>query len=76
MKKCPNCGAMMATDVNFCTNCGADIRQVSIIEENNVTSVKEENQVKPQASQQVEPKSSQAQSAQTIPSHQMASYWS
>ena len=22
MKKCPNCGASMDADVNFCTNCG------------------------------------------------------
>ncbi|WEV37138.1 zinc ribbon domain-containing protein [Lactobacillus sp. ESL0677] len=29
MKKCPNCGALMNADVNFCTNCGADIRQVA-----------------------------------------------
>ncbi|MDF7669198.1 zinc ribbon domain-containing protein [Lactobacillus sp. ESL0703] len=29
MKKCQSCGALMNVDVNFCTNCGADIRQVA-----------------------------------------------
>lgn len=28
MKTCPNCGSKMDVDVNFCTNCGADIRNV------------------------------------------------
>lgn len=30
MKTCPNCGAKMGADVNFCTNCGADIRNVPL----------------------------------------------
>lgn len=30
MKKCPNCGAMMSADTNFCTNCGADLRSVPV----------------------------------------------
>lgn len=29
MKKCPNCGSQMENDVNFCTVCGTDIRNVS-----------------------------------------------
>ena len=28
MKKCPNCGSQMENDVNFCTVCGTDIRNV------------------------------------------------
>ncbi|WEV71015.1 zinc ribbon domain-containing protein [Lactobacillus sp. ESL0785] len=34
MKKCPECGAMLNVDVNFCTNCGADVRQVLQVEVN------------------------------------------
>lgn len=30
MKKCPKCGALMKADVNFCTNCGTDIRKVPV----------------------------------------------
>lgn len=30
MKTCPNCGAKMEADVNFCTSCGTDIRNVSV----------------------------------------------
>lgn len=30
MKTCPNCGAQMAASVNFCTNCGADIRNIPV----------------------------------------------
>lgn len=29
MKKCPNCGALMQSNVNFCTKCGTDLRQVN-----------------------------------------------
>lgn len=29
MKVCPNCGAQMDKSVNFCTNCGADLRDVA-----------------------------------------------
>lgn len=28
MKICPNCGSKMESDVNFCTSCGADLRNV------------------------------------------------
>lgn len=30
MKTCPNCGSKMGSNVNFCTNCGADIRNVPL----------------------------------------------
>lgn len=30
MKTCPNCGAKMKADVNFCTNCGTDLRKVPV----------------------------------------------
>lgn len=33
MKECPNCHAEMRADVNFCTNCGTDLRQVAVSEE-------------------------------------------
>ncbi len=29
MKKCPNCGSEMEADVNFCTVCGTDLRNIS-----------------------------------------------
>lgn len=30
MKTCPNCGSKMDQDVNFCTNCGTDLRNVPL----------------------------------------------
>ncbi|MFR4968150.1 MAG: DUF6574 domain-containing protein [Lactobacillus kalixensis] len=30
MKTCPNCGFKMEPNVNFCTNCGADLRKVQL----------------------------------------------
>ncbi|WP_168346557.1 zinc ribbon domain-containing protein [Lactobacillus intestinalis] len=30
MKTCPNCGSKMDQDVNFCTNCGTDLRIVPL----------------------------------------------
>ncbi len=33
MKECPNCHAEMGANVNFCTNCGTDLRQVAVSEE-------------------------------------------
>ena len=33
MKECPNCHAEMRANVNFCTNCGTDLRQVAVSEE-------------------------------------------
>lgn len=36
MKTCPNCGAKMEADVNFCTSCGTDIRNVPLDSVQNV----------------------------------------
>ncbi len=33
MKTCPNCGSKMDPSVNFCTNCGSDLRNVPTDEE-------------------------------------------
>ncbi|MDF7639545.1 zinc ribbon domain-containing protein [Lactobacillus sp. ESL0791] len=33
MKKCPKCGSLMESSVNFCTNCGTDIRNVVVEKE-------------------------------------------
>lgn len=33
MKKCPKCGAQMSSDTNFCTECGADLRNVPVSNE-------------------------------------------
>lgn len=30
VKTCPNCGAEMEADVNFCTECGNDIKNVPV----------------------------------------------
>lgn len=59
MKKCPNCGEMMAANVNFCTNCGTDLRQVSAEKEQT------ENQVAPEV--KTEPKPTQSVSAASQP---------
>ncbi len=37
MKKCPQCGAMMEKDVNFCTSCGYDLRNVDVQKEKTVS---------------------------------------
>lgn len=37
MKKCPNCGALMNSNVNFCTKCGTDLRNVSNVQANSST---------------------------------------
>ena len=41
MKECPNCHAEMGADVNFCTNCGTDLRQVAVSEEKPVPAAPE-----------------------------------
>lgn len=48
MKTCPNCGSKMDVDVNFCTNCGTDIRNVP------VDSVAQPQEVKPEPTTQSE----------------------
>lgn len=41
MKECPNCHAEMGANVNFCTNCGTDLRQVAVSEEKPAPAVPE-----------------------------------
>ena len=49
MKKCPQCGALMGKDVNFCTSCGYDLRNVSVqkVEEAPTNSAENIAQVEP-----------------------------
>lgn len=47
MKTCPNCGSKMDVDVNFCTNCGTDIRNVPVDSTMNSQEVKPEPEVQP-----------------------------
>lgn len=52
MKICPKCGSKMDADVNFCTTCGTDIRNVPVVSENTeVKSDDQEDQVKSQSTQ-------------------------
>ncbi|WEV43513.1 zinc ribbon domain-containing protein [Lactobacillus sp. ESL0684] len=44
MKKCPNCATIMQDDVNFCTNCGADLRNVAKMAVNRKTFQADVNQ--------------------------------
>lgn len=48
MKTCPNCGSKMDVDVNFCTNCGTDIRNVPVDSTMNSQEVKTEPEVQPE----------------------------
>lgn len=48
MKTCPNCGSKMDVDVNFCTNCGTDIRNVPVDSTMNSQEVKPEPEVQPE----------------------------
>lgn len=41
MKTCPNCGSKMESNVNFCTNCGTDIRNVPLDSDKTVTQLTE-----------------------------------
>lgn len=70
MKKCPKCGALMSSDTNFCTECGADLRSVSVSNESaQTTETFEPNgTVENQNQQQVNQNTQQAQqSAQAQP---------
>lgn len=58
MKTCPNCGSKMDVDVNFCTNCGTDIRNVP------VDSVAQPQEVKPEPTAQSEQSVMQTRSQQ------------
>lgn len=48
MKTCPKCGAKMAADVNFCTSCGADIRNVEVKAETQASEQEVKTDVKPE----------------------------
>ena len=48
MKTCPNCGSKMDVDVNFCTNCGTDIRNVPVDSTMSSQEVKPEPEVQPE----------------------------
>lgn len=52
MKTCPNCGAKMKADVNFCTNCGTDLRNVPVDSEEQqpASSQREQQRTNPQDS--------------------------
>lgn len=49
MKTCPNCGSKMSPDVNFCTNCGADIRNTPLDSEVQAQQTQATMPVQPQA---------------------------
>lgn len=55
MKTCPNCGSKMDPSVNFCTNCGSDLRNVPTDEEKaqatQMTQTMPEQPVQPTADQ-------------------------
>ena len=69
MKKCPKCGAQMSSDTNFCTECGADLRNVPVSNESAQTTETfepngtVENQNQQQANQNTQ-QTAQAQSTQ------------
>ncbi|MCT7790118.1 MAG: zinc ribbon domain-containing protein [Lactobacillus crispatus] len=48
MKICPNCGSKLEAEVNFCTVCGTDVRNVAVIDSNKQVEVTEDEKVKPQ----------------------------
>lgn len=51
MKKCPQCGAIMDKDVNFCTSCGYDLRNISVQKEETVSTTEVKNSPKIEAEQ-------------------------
>lgn len=66
MKKCPNCGSEMESDVNFCTVCGTDIRNIPV-ESNQTSSEVEDKKVDTQKIIKDEPKQpNESQPNQTI----------
>lgn len=48
MKKCPNCGALMKSNVNFCTKCGADLRQIDNSPQEAIAKSEDSHQIKSQ----------------------------
>ena len=67
MKKCPNCGASMDADVNFCTNCGT-----KLIEENINTSVEKTTRVEPVFQTPAQPQRMRSTSDRSVKMH---NYW-
>lgn len=57
MKTCPNCGSKMDPNVNFCTNCGSDMRNVPL----------DEQHTQPNAPQATQPQITQPQVQETVP---------
>lgn len=70
MKECPNCHAEMGADVNFCTNCGTDLRQVAVSEEKPAPAAPE-----PKAApvQEAEVKAESQSSSQAV--NVLSTYW-
>ena len=71
MKICPNCGAQMGVEVNFCTNCGTDLRNVPVTDNQgtNPTSTMSRSEMRRSAqdSQSVQSASEQAGQQQSAP---------
>lgn len=69
MKKCPNCGALMKSDVNFCTKCGTDLRDISNAQIN-------QGSLQQVSSSQLKPNTAMQDSTQQNPNHdkQQATY--
>lgn len=66
MKKCPNCGSEMESDVNFCTVCGTDIRNIPV-ESNQTSSEVKDEKVDTQKIVKDEPKQpNESQPNQTV----------
>lgn len=49
MKKCPNCGALMKSNVNFCTKCGVDLRQIDNSPQEATAKSEDSHQIKGQS---------------------------
>lgn len=70
MKICPNCGARMGADVNFCTNCGTDLRQVPLAK-----AKKEETQAKPKREEVKQNAGSRPQQEELGTAYVPKNYW-
>jgi hypothetical protein len=66
MKICPNCGAQMGATVNFCTNCGTDLRQVPVAQKPEPATTRSEMRHQTEAKAQTEAKP-QATAEQAAP---------
>lgn len=63
MKTWPNCGSKMEADVNFCTKCGIDIRNVQVEVEQPMQESTQENAVPTRKSQRANSNQYQSQNA-------------